>query len=117
MSERGGGGGGGQGSPDRYMHLRLQALLIQKGSMCATSIVQEGLPTGRELQHSVQARYGGMLKSEVIGFVAAKGVVPPGVDAALLNYRAVLHRLQGVGNAAVQCSNWGQQWSQLSGGI
>ena len=45
-----------------------------------------------------------MLKPEVIGFVAAKGVMVLGVDGALLNYCAVLHRLQSVSNAAVECS-------------
>ena len=85
--------------------------------MGATGIIEKGFPSGRELHDSVQARYGGMLKSEVIGFVASKCVMALGVDVALLNYSAILHRLQGVcnaartarglRNAAAKCSTWG----------
>ena len=53
-----------------------------------------------------------MLKYEVIGFVAAKDVMVLGVDAAVLDYRPVLHRLQGVCNAAVICSRYEKRWSE-----
>lgn len=52
-----------------------------------------------------------MLQSEVIGFAAPEGVMALGVDVALLDDRAVLHCLQGVGNAAVQWSSRGQRWN------
>lgn len=74
--------------------------------MGTASIIQKGFPSSRELQNSMQSGDGGMLQPEVVGVIASKGVVVLAVDVALLKHSAVLHRLQGVGNAAVTNSRW-----------
>lgn len=70
--------------------------------MSTARIIQEGLPSSRKLQNSMQAGDGGVLELEVVGIIASKGVMVPAVDVALLNHGAILHRLQGVCNAAVR---------------
>ena len=76
--------------------------------MRTASIIQKGLPSSRELEDSMQPGYRGMLKLEIVGIIASKGVVVLAVDVALLDHGAVLHRLQGVCNAAVTNSKWGK---------